>query len=106
MTSSRARRAVFTTLLVSAALWLGPAGCGSDAAVDPVPGWRAQGAAVLAQAVLAQAGCDNHAMTCPGAKAPTTQLPDFNPASPRFGETYAFSELDDHPKVVALLAGW
>ena len=57
--------------------------------------------------VIASAGCaDELAPNEPGAKAPDFQLQDFQPASPRFGETYGLDEFRGSVLFLPLFAGW
>jgi thiol-disulfide isomerase/thioredoxin len=42
----------------------------------------------------------------PGAQAPAFQLEDFQPASPRFGETYGLDEFRGSVLFLPLFAGW
>ena len=44
--------------------------------------------------------------TCVGAPIPTWALTDFNPKSPRTGETYGLDAFEGRVRVVALLAAW
>ena len=49
---------------------------------------------------------DDPAPNEPGAKAPDFQLEDFQPESPRFGETYGLDEFRGSVLFVPLFAGW
>ncbi|HKY35703.1 MAG TPA: redoxin domain-containing protein [Polyangiaceae bacterium] len=56
---------------------------------------------------IASAGCaDELASNEPGAKAPGFRLEDFQPASPRFGETYGLDEFRGSVLFLPLYAGW
>lgn len=44
--------------------------------------------------------------TCVGATMPTWQLQDFQPKSPRYGNTYGLEAFKGKVTVVALLSGW
>ncbi len=57
--------------------------------------------------VIGSAGCgDELAPNEPGAKAPAFQLEDFQPASPRFGESYGLDEFRGSVLFLPLFAGW
>ena len=44
--------------------------------------------------------------TCPGVEAPQWSLEDFQPASPRFGESYGLDVFDGTVTLVSLHAAW
>ena len=57
--------------------------------------------------VLAAAGCDGDlAPNQPGAPAPAFKLEDFQPHSPRFGESYGLDEFRGSVLLLPLYAGW
>lgn len=64
--------------------------------------------------ILATAGVALVTLSCsdelkanePGAPAPDFQLQDFQPASPRFGETYGLEEFRGSVLFLPLFAGW
>jgi thiol-disulfide isomerase/thioredoxin len=57
--------------------------------------------------VAATAACsDEQLANEPGARAPGFQLQDFQPESPRFGETYGLDEFRGSVLFLPLFAGW
>jgi hypothetical protein len=57
--------------------------------------------------MLAAFGCSDELQPVePGAPAPGFKLEDFQPASPRFGETYGLAEFRGSVLVLPLYAGW
>lgn len=58
--------------------------------------------------MLVSAGCgsDDPAPNEPGAKAPGFALEDFQPESPRFGETYGLEEFQGSVLLLPLFAAW
>jgi hypothetical protein len=57
--------------------------------------------------VIASAGCaDEQLPNEAGAKAPGFELQDFQPASPRFGESYGLDEFRGGVLFLPLYAGW
>lgn len=56
---------------------------------------------------VATVGCaDDLAANEPGASQPDFKLKDFQPASPRFGETYGLDEFRGSVLLMPLYAGW
>ena len=45
-------------------------------------------------------------VNCPGTKAPTWELQDFQPASPMFGQSYGLEAFEGKVTLMVLLAGW
>lgn len=58
------------------------------------------------QALLDAATCGSGTTTCPEAPYPGFELPDFQPQSDRFEETYGLAAFEGKPTLLVLLAGW